>query len=117
MSKPKTRWVDVMVREKYKFYVETKLPLSKGLMTYISFVMVGFIPLFIYILDLVVELEFDLFLISSILTGLCFIIIGFLKAKINESSLLKGIFETLLLGLIAASVAYVVGDFLENLIS
>ena len=44
------------------------------------------------------------------------LIIGFLKSKVTNNSVIKGISETLLLGGLAALVAYFVGDFLEQII-
>ena len=94
-----------------------KLPVFIGLSTYISFLIMGFIPLLIYVIDLYKKLNIDLFLISSLLTGSVFIIIGALKAMVTKSNIIKGILETLILGTLAAFVAYYVGDLLESLIN
>lgn len=112
----KENWVDIIMKEKHNLILEDKTPLSKGIITYVSFISVGFIPLIIYIIDLITKLNFNLFLSSLLLTCISFAIIGFLKSKINETRVVKGILETLFLGLIAASVAFFVGDILENLI-
>ncbi|MEQ9008039.1 MAG: VIT1/CCC1 transporter family protein, partial [Ekhidna sp.] len=58
----------------------------------------------------------DLFMISSVLTGLCFIGIGFLKSVVTGTKKLKSVMETLLLGGAAATLSYFVGDFLEQMI-
>ena len=50
-------------------------------------------------------------------TSIAFIFIGFLKSYVTETSKLKGILETLILGVLAAVVSYFVGDVLEKLIS
>ena len=47
-------------------------------------------------------------------TGTAFVLIGWLKAKVTETNSGKVILETLLLGIIAASLAYLVGDLLEG---
>jgi len=79
-------------------------------------VVLGFIPLFIYILDYFVPLvNLNLFLVSSVLTTFVFIGIGFLKSYVTQTNHIRGIFETLLLGGIAAVLAYFVGDVLEQL--
>lgn len=114
-TKPK-EWLDYIMKEKYNLVLDQKSPISKGLSTYISFVLVGFIPLTVYILDFIEIMQSNLFVVSSILTGISFAVIGYLKSKVNETKVIKGVLETLALGLIAAIVAYFVGDLLENLI-
>lgn len=96
---------------------ETKTPIFIGVFTYISFLIMGLIPIIIYIIDLFKKLEIDLFLVASILTGIVFIIIGTLKSYVTNTNILKGILETLILGTIAAIVAYYVGDILEHIIN
>lgn len=87
-----------------------------GLTTYLAFICVGLIPLTVYVWDIIWEFPGHLFLWTSILTSSAFILIGLLKTYITETSKLKGIFETLILGAIAATVAYYVGDILEAII-
>jgi vacuolar iron transporter family protein len=58
----------------------------------------------------------QLFLWSCGLTSVGFAIIGWLKAKVTNNSIPRGIAETLLLGGIAAAVSYFVGDILEGII-
>ena len=94
-----------------------KTPYKLALATYISFILIGLIPLMTYLIDFLVVLEINLFFMSSVLTGIGFIIVGWLKAHINNIKVLKGIFETLALGKVAALVAYYVGDLLEHLVS
>jgi len=94
-----------------------KSPLKIGFTTYLSFIAIGLIPLTVYVWDLIVGFPGHLFFWTSILTSLAFILIGFLKTYLTRTSKLKGISETLILGMIAATVAYYVGDILEALIS
>src|SRR5688572_1282842 len=57
-------------------------PLKDGLITFVSFVVVGFIPFVLYVGDAVFGWDADsgrLFLWSSVLTALTFITIGLLK--------------------------------------
>ena len=55
-------------------------------------------------------------MIAAILTSIGFIIIGFLKTYVTETNRWVGVLETLLLGALAAGVAYFVGDILEKMI-
>lgn len=110
------RWVDVMMKEELKMMKEDRSAKMIGLVTFISFIIIGFLPLLFYVLDFIFELGLDPFWATSILTGLTFLFIGFLKSYITETSHWKGMAETLLLGGTAAIVAYFVGDILEKVI-
>lgn len=117
ITSDKDRWVDVMMKEELMMAEETKSPFMMGLVTYMSFILIGLIPLLVYVWDYVVGFDGNLFVWTSILTSLAFIFIGFLKTYVTQTSKLKGILETLILGVLAATLAYFVGDILENLIS
>jgi len=110
------RWVDVMMKEELEMIDTTKSPLKMGLVTYTSFILIGLIPLMTYVWDFVWPIDGNLFLITSCLTGLGFVLIGFLKTYVTETKFWKGILETLSLGAIAAVVAYYVGNVLEQII-
>lgn len=113
----KDRWVDVMMKEELLMVEETKSPIMMGLVTYLSFILIGLIPLIIYVWDYISKFPGDLFLWTSIFTSIAFVFIGFLKTYITETSKLKGILETLILGILAATVSYFVGDILESIIN
>jgi VIT1/CCC1 family predicted Fe2+/Mn2+ transporter len=92
-------------------------PLSDGLVTFGAFVTVGFIPVLSYVADAVLGLKTEgsnLFMISAVLTGVTFVTIGLLKAHVTKTGLLRAATETLLLGAIAAGLAYGLGDLLGN---
>ena len=110
------RWVDEMMKNELEMIPEVKSPFKIGLATLVSFILVGFIPLLVYVYDFFRETTFDLFFWTSVFTGLAFFVVGALKSFINRTSYIKSIFETLSLGFIAALVAYYVGSFLESLI-
>lgn len=112
----KDRWVDEMMKEELEMMEDDKSPVLMGAVTYFSFILIGLIPLLLYVLDYFQPIGGNLFLYTSLMTGLGFIIIGFLKTYVTETGIVKGILETLLLGAIAASVSYFVGDLLENMI-
>lgn len=114
----KEQVTELIMKEEHEMMPEKKSPLAMGIVTYASFILVGFIPLIIYILDMVNDLGYsNLFSISCLLTSFAFIGIGFLKAILTNTSKIKSVMQTLLLGSIAASLAYFLGDYLESLIS
>lgn len=93
-------------------------PIINGLSTYVSFIFVGLVPLLAYTVDLLFDLQAsNLFGISIVLTGIAFMVIGILKSRVAKTPVLRGVFETVVLGAIAAGFAYVLGDLLEQLIT
>jgi VIT1/CCC1 family predicted Fe2+/Mn2+ transporter len=114
----KDRWVDVMMKEELNMTKADKSPLAMGAMTFISFVLVGLIPLISYVWDYSSEeASQNLFKVSIVLTSLAFVGIGWLKSYVAETSRIRSITETLFLGAAAAILSYFVGSFLEQLIA
>lgn len=111
------RWVEVMMKEELCMIEETKSPFAVGAVTFLSFLTVGFIPLIVYIWDLIHPFPGNQFLWASVLTSLAFMVIGFLKTYVTETSRIKGVLETLILGAVAASVSFFVGAILQQLLS
>ncbi len=113
----KDRWVDVMMKDELNMSEERKSPFMMGFVTYISFISIGLIPLVIYVWDYIATFPGNIFVWTSVFTSIAFIFIGLLKTYVTQTSKLKGILETLVLGILAATVSYFVGDILEGIIS
>jgi VIT1/CCC1 family predicted Fe2+/Mn2+ transporter len=97
---------------------EEPSPIINGATTYVSFIVVGLVPLLVYTIDLIFGLGLDnMFAITAVLTALAFIGIGLLKSRVAQAPRFRSIMETLILGVIAAGFAYVLGDVLERLIT
>jgi len=116
LTADKDRWVDVMMKEELYMMEASRSPIAIGGVTYLAFLLVGFIPLSLYLFDYLFGGVSHPFAWTCVLTGLGFAIVGWLKTYVTETSKWKGIFETLVLGAIAAGVAYFVGDLLEQLL-
>ncbi|MFN3939048.1 MAG: VIT1/CCC1 transporter family protein [Chitinophagales bacterium] len=117
ITEDKDRWVDTMMKEELEMIPDPKSPFVIGAATFVSFFTVGLTPLIVFVADYFIPIQKNLFFVSSGLTVLAFIIIGYLKANVTETSRRRGIAETLSLGIIAAVLAYFVGDFLDSLMS
>jgi VIT1/CCC1 family predicted Fe2+/Mn2+ transporter len=113
----KERWVNEMMKDELNMMEDSKSPFKIGLATLASFILIGLIPLIVYVYDLIWKTDIDLFFWTSLFTGLAFLVVGWLKSFVNQTNTLKSISETLLLGFLAALVAYFVGDFLESLLT
>jgi len=113
----KDRWVNEMMKDELNMMEDSKSPFKIGLATLASFILIGLIPLIVYVYDLIWKTDIDLFFWTSLFMGLAFLVVGWLKSFVNQTNTLKSISETLLLGFLAALVAYFVGDFLESLLT
>ncbi|MCE2708540.1 MAG: VIT1/CCC1 transporter family protein [Bacteroidota bacterium] len=110
----KTLWVNEMMKDELGMMRDSKSPFKIGLATFASFLLVGLIPLTVYLWNFFNPSSINIFFWTSVLTGLAFLLVGWLKSLVTQTSALRGIGETVLLGLLAAVVAYYVGDVLEQ---
>lgn len=92
--------------------------LTGGLVTFISFIVVGLIPLLVFIyysMNNIKICDKNCYNISYMMTGLALFMVGFVKGEIlNKGRLKTGIFTTIIGG-IAALIAYYVGTVYEIL--
>ena len=109
-------WVDTMMKEELEMVKGSKTPYKTAGATFFSFILVGSVPLLSYLFvgNGTTEGDHNLFLYSCILTAVALGIVGSLKSIVTEKNIVIGILETLLLGGVAAFLAYVVGDLLET---
>lgn len=90
---------------------------KSGTATFISFVIIGFIPLVPFILAIFIPFfEANKFLFSVIFTALALIIVGGVKGKIVGKSKVYSAIQTLAIGGIAAGIAFGIGFFLRGLV-
>ncbi len=119
ITSDKDRWVDVMMKEELNMIKEEKSPLAMGAMTFVSFVLIGIVPLIAYLWDYTSSISDSthLFKVSIALTSFAFIGIGWLKSYVAQTSRIRSIAETLFLGAAAAVLSYIVGSWLETLLN
>lgn len=93
-----------------------KDPKRTALATFVAFVIIGFIPLLSFVLGTFIpSIQAVQFQISIILTAVAFLIIGAAKGIIVGTKRIRASLETLVIGGIAALLAYVVGYLLRGL--
>ena len=91
-------------------------PVKNAVVTFLSFSAFGVVPLLIYVLAMFIpNLLENSFLIAAILTGMTLFSLGAMKSKVIHTNWLKSGFEMLLVGGLAALVAYVVGAMLGSI--
>lgn len=114
----KKRWVDTMITEEHGMPLVNPSPLKAAGMTYLAFLVVGFIPLITFVTEyLFPGTVSNPFLIGSIFTGIAFFTVGALKSRFVEKSWLWEGFETLSVGTLAAGIAYIIGLLLRPFVN
>ncbi len=92
---------------------------KKATVTFFSFLLIGFIPLFSFVLAAAVNsptLFKSQFLYSIILTALALMIIGWFKGVVTQKNKVKSSLQVLVIGGVAAVIAFFVGYFIKTLI-
>lgn len=99
--------------------LERKNPLKTSFATFVSFFVIGFIPLFSFVLAAVTQnpsIEINQFIYSIFFTALALGIVGWFKGKITEKNKAFSSIQTIIIGGIAAGLAFLIGFFIKNLI-
>ena len=100
-----------MMTEEHGMPADIRSPLRAALYTFVAFVLCGSVPLLPYVLMLA-EPELP----STVMTGVTFFAIGSLRSRWSPTPWWRAGLETLAIGMLAAGVAYLVGDFLKGLV-
>ena len=109
-------WVDTMMADELNLMEEKTSPIKKGAVTFVSFAIIGFVPLIPYFLSFFSEtIKASVFPLSVIMTFITFFFIGSGKVFITGKNWLKSGLETLLVGGAAAIIAYGIGFILRGL--
>jgi VIT1/CCC1 family predicted Fe2+/Mn2+ transporter len=113
-------WVDTMMREELGLIEESRLPRDTAITTFAAFNAVGLIPLLpfvaMFLIGSLLVSASNAFTYSVIFTGAAFFLIGIVKGRVVQKPLLRSGMNTLLVGGIAAAVAFAVGYFLNLIV-
>lgn len=104
------RWVRTMLMDEYGLPHSVRSPWIAAFSTFTAFLVCGLVPLLPYLFGSVYS-----FTLAVALTGAVFFAIGSIKSRWSTSSWWHSGFTTLLVGTIAASLAYVTGVLLRRL--
>lgn len=117
LTADRKRWLATMMSEELGLVPETRRPQTGGLVTFAAFVLIGSIPLLPYVLSMAVPaLAANALRVAVGLTGVALFVIGALKSLVILQSTARAGLETLLMGGLAAAVAYAVGFWLHELV-
>jgi len=112
MTANRERWVRTMLTDEYGLPHAVRPPAIAALCTFAAFLTCGLVPLLPYLF----ASEHSLIL-SIMLTAIVFFAIGSVKSKWSSVPWWRSGFTTLLVGSIAASLAYVAGMLLKKLLA
>lgn len=110
-------WVDTMMVEELGYGQASKQPLRAAATTFVSFVVIGLLPLLAYIYEALFPTALDSpFFWSALMTSAGFFVVGALKSRfVAQRWWFSGI-ETLAMGGTAAALAYAIGAILKDLV-
>ena len=115
-SRDPKRWVKAMMVAELGLIPDERKPFLSGLATLISFVVAGSVPLLVYLVGLFTKISPDVsFPISVGLSGLALFGLGVAKVFVTERSIFRSGLEMLLIGGLAAGVAYLIGALLKGI--
>jgi len=106
----KDRWVKTMLTEEYGLPSAIRSPWYAAFATFAAFVACGLVPLLPYLFGVRAS-----FLVSCVLTGITFFLIGSFKSRWSTASWLRSGMETLFVGALAAGIAYGIGVLLKDI--
>jgi VIT1/CCC1 family predicted Fe2+/Mn2+ transporter len=105
------RWVDTMLAEEYGLPRAVRSPLKAAASTFASFVLCGAVPLLPFLVGAPASFQ-----LSIVMTALVFFLIGSTKSHWSPTSWWHSGSETLVIGLGAAALAFLVSHALKSLV-
>lgn len=116
ISKDKERWVDTMMVDELGMLKDDKKPELSAVTTFTSFIIAGVIPLLPYLVGLTIPIPSSTaFWMSIALSASALFGLGAAKVKVTGLKPLRSGLEMLIVGGLAAVVAYVVGVLLKGI--
>ena len=112
-------WVDTMMKEELGLIEDEKNPMDSAVSTFIGFNIIGLIPLIPFMIFMIIRIDqnSEYFAYSTIAVFVAFFLVGMIKGKMVKKSMMRSGVITLIIGGIAAIVAYLVGYGLNFLVS
>ncbi|MFH1174295.1 MAG: VIT1/CCC1 transporter family protein [archaeon] len=114
LSKNRDAFINIMMVEELGIIEEDTSPVKNALVTFLSFAVFGFVPLFAFVFSSLFPLHE--FLAAIILTGATLFALGALRTNFTGRNWLLSGTEMLVVGGIAAGAAYLMGVLLGGLV-
>jgi vacuolar iron transporter family protein len=108
-------WTETMMSEELGFGTTARNEFRAAAATLVAFLTVGFLPLLVFVYDLVAPGHVEhAFRWSALMTGVAFFVVGAVKSRFVDQSWWRSALETLVVGGVAAVLAYAAGAFLQR---
>lgn len=108
-------WIRTMLQYEYGVSGDRPAPVPAAVTTFLSFVLVGLIPLLPFLTDWMTSWTVSTFSLSTALTAFAFGGVGAIKSRYVDQHWAWSAIETLTVGATAAALAYFCGFLLGNL--
>ena len=116
ISHRKEHWLDAMMNDELGLSKDEGNPLVNGVATLAAFLAAGVVPLTVYLVGLIVSIPPNAaFVVCLTLTGAALFGLGAAKVLVTGQNAFRGGLEMLLVGGLAAGVAYAIGALLQGL--
>lgn len=117
LTSNRKRWIDTMIQEEYGLALMGATPRRAAAITFVAFVLLGALPLLPFISEFFKPgIVTKPFLVSSLVTGTAFFLVGAVKARFVLQHWYRAGVETFIVGGIAATLAYLVGVALRSVV-
>lgn len=116
------QWVDTMLVDEHGLALDGPSPIKAAVITFLAFVLVGILPLLPFLwFGLTADNQLDEvpqqhYIVSTVLTGIAFFLVGASKSLFIRHSWLRSGMETFVIGSVAAILAYGIGFLLHQLV-
>ena len=111
------RWIDMMLVEELGMQLDGPSPIRAALTTFVAFCVAGVLPLLAFLFGFIVPVESaSLFIASTLITAVAFFAVGATKSFFVDQHWASSGGETLMIGGIAALLAYLVGLLLKGIV-
>ena len=118
ITSDRKRWVDTMLTEELGIPLRTASSGKAGLATFLAFVVMGSLPLSVFLIEAVVPGSIqETFVWSSVLAAVAFFAVGAIKCFFVDQRWYRAGLETLLIGGAAAVLAFLVGHLRRGFVS
>ena len=115
-SREPERWVKAMMLDELGMLEDESNPLTNGLVTFGAFVAAGVVPMLVYLFGLAFPIPMETaFPIAIILSGMALFGLGAAKVLVTKLNPIRSGLEMLIVGGVAAGVAYLVGALLKGI--
>jgi vacuolar iron transporter family protein len=108
-------WTETMMSEELGFGSTEPNEFRAALATLAAFLTIGFLPLMVFAYDLAAPGDIDnAFTWSAVMTAVAFLVVGGIRSRFVDQAWWRSALETLIVGGLAAVLAYAAGAFLQS---